>query len=94
MADVLEKLRGEICEVDNQILKLVKQRLQLAKEIGEIKRKLGLPVVDLNVEKAVIERALMWSREIDLDQNFSSKLINMLIAESVRVQESSSRGMT
>ena len=86
LADVLEKLRGGIREVDYQILKLVKKRLQLAREIGEIKRKRGLPVVDSSVEETVIERALMWGRKLDLDQSFTTKLVDLLITEAVRVQ--------
>ena len=92
MADSLEKLRSEISEVDNQILKLVKQRLEYARKIGEIKRKHGLPIVDSNAEKGVRERASKWSREFDLNQDFTIKLVNLLIAEAVRVQENPSKG--
>ena len=91
MTDALEKLRGGIREVDYQILKLVKQRLQLAKEIGEIKRKRGLPVVDSDVEKGVIERALTWSRELGLNQSVTIKLVELLITEAIRVQEDTSK---
>ena len=87
MADVLEKFRREISEVDYQILILVKQRLQLAEEIGTIKRRHGLPIVNPNVEKGVIERTLTWSRELGLDPDFTTKLANLLIAEAVRIQE-------
>jgi chorismate mutase len=83
----LEKLRKEIGEIDNQILGLVKQRLDCAMKIGEIKKRHGLPVVDANVEKGVHERASRWSREFGLDQDFTLRLVNLLISEAVRVQE-------
>lgn len=94
MADSLEKLRGGIREVDYQILKLVKKRLQLAEEIGVVKKNAGLLIVDPNVEKDVIERALTWSREIGLNQDFTKKLVRLLINEAVRVQENNSEDMS
>lgn len=94
MAIALEKLREEIREVDDQILKLVSKRLELVKKIGEIKRKRGLPIVDSNVEKEVIERALVSSREFGLDRDFTVKLVNLLIAEAVRLQEKSFKDKT
>ncbi len=87
MDDSLEKLRGEIGAVDNQILKLVKQRLGIAERIGAIKRKKGLPIVDSHVEEGVRERASRWSREFGLNQDFTLKLVSLLISEAVRVQE-------
>ena len=90
MSYSLEELRRGIREVDYQILKLVKKRLQLAKKAGVVKRRAGLPIVDSNVERGVIERALTWSNELGLDREFTVKLIGLLIAEAVQVQENHS----
>jgi len=89
MADSIETLRGKIREVDYKILRLVKQRLQLALEVGEVKSNSGLPIVNLDVEKSVIARALVWSEELGLDNEFTEKIVKMLIAEAIRVEEDS-----
>ncbi len=91
MTVAVDKIRTKIGEVDNQILKLVKQRLQLARKIGEIKKKSNLPIVDPHVEKEVLERALRWSSELGLNESFTVKLIRLLIAEAVHVQENDSK---
>jgi len=91
MSYSLEEFRRGIREVDYQILKLVKKRLQLAKKAGVVKRRAGLPIVDSNVERGVIERALTWSNELGLDREFTVKLVGLLITEAVRVQEGVSK---
>ena len=87
MSGELESYRTEITEINSQILMLLKTRLQIAEKIGKIKKRRNLPVTNLKVEADTINRSLKLVREIGLDEAFSLKLINMLIAESVKVQE-------
>lgn len=86
--------RKDIVEIDSQILQLVKIRMQKAKQIGEIKKRLNLPATNLKVEAEVIDHSLKLAEEIGLDKNFSTKLISMLIAEAVKIQEDSPKDRT
>ncbi|HHD82809.1 MAG TPA: chorismate mutase, partial [Bacteroidetes bacterium] len=50
----LESLRKMIAEIDNNLIKLIKKRFEIANEIGRIKRSKGLPLKNWEVEKNII----------------------------------------
>ncbi len=52
----LYELRKRIDEIDEQIIELLEERLRIAKEIGEIKRELNLPIRDEKREEEVLKR--------------------------------------
>ena len=54
----LDRLRNEIQKIDHQIAKLLHKRIDTVIEIGQIKSELGLPIVDKNREKQVINNVL------------------------------------
>jgi len=58
--------------------------------VGDYKKQRGLPVINLHVEKEVINRALKLGETLDLPKGFSSKIINLFIQESVWAQAGSS----
>lgn len=53
----LHELRKEIDEIDEQIIELLEERVRVAKEIGEIKRELNLPIRDEKREEEVLKKA-------------------------------------
>jgi len=53
----LHELRKEIDEIDKQTIELLEKRVRIAKEIGEIKRELNLPIRDEKREEEVLRRA-------------------------------------
>jgi len=57
----LKKLRARIDEIDAEVVKLLKERLSIAKKIGEIKKSLGKQFFDLGREREVIKRVLRYN---------------------------------
>jgi len=51
----LEALRAEISKLDTKIIQLLDQRAGIAKSIGDIKRTMGIPIIDHEREKKVYE---------------------------------------
>lgn len=86
MHDNLASQREKIRKIDENILNQVKKRLLIAQDIASTKEKLGLPIVDLKIEKKVVDRFVMLGEELDLDKVFVKKLINILISEAVRIE--------
>jgi aspartate/methionine/tyrosine aminotransferase len=86
MSKNLDESRKEIAKIDEQILELIKARLQRAEQIGKLKNNRQLPVIDLQVEAEVISRSLKKAQEIGLDENFTKTLVSMLITEAIRLQ--------
>ncbi len=56
----LEVLRKRIDEVDETLIELLRERMKLAQQIGEVKHMLGLPIRDHDRVAEVIHRAGMF----------------------------------
>ena len=74
-------------DLTNDIFLKVQQRMELSKEIGEIKSHLCLDVTDQSAECDIRKSILLLSKNIGLDSKFANRLLNVLFTESVRVQE-------
>lgn len=61
----LDDCRDAIDAIDNQILKLLNQRMDVVHRVGEIKHESGTAVYRPEREKAIIERLTFLSEEQD-----------------------------
>jgi len=60
----LTYLRQRIDEIDAKLSELVSARINVAKQIGEIKKENGIPVTDDERETLVVERWNNWILEV------------------------------
>ena len=60
--------------------------MEIAKQIGEIKTKNQIDIEDEKVENELKNSALKIADELGMDSEFSGRLLNMLLTESVRLQ--------
>src|ERR671920_1413206 len=82
----LNDLRNDIKTVTKQIISLINQRMEIAKQIGEIKDELRLGIVDDKVEQEIKNYIFHSTCSKGLDHEFLGRIMNMLINESVTVQ--------
>jgi len=68
------------------MIKLLKTRTDIAKQIGDAKASLGMTVTDEEREDALRTQVTKLCKEIDLDQSTALKFLNLLLNESVKVQ--------
>ncbi|GAB6066396.1 prephenate dehydratase [Aquifex pyrophilus] len=73
----LKKLREEIDRIDEEILKLLNRRAELAKKIGEIKTKRNLPIHVPEREREIFEKLLKLNKEIYGERFPSEALIHI-----------------
>jgi len=85
MSDI-EEHRKKIEEVTLEMIKLLKTRTDIAKQIGDAKANLGMTVTDEEREDALRKQVTKLCKEIDLDQSTALKFLNLLLNESVKVQ--------
>ncbi len=83
----LKNLRKNIEFIDSQILSLVKSRLKIARKIGKAKAQQELPTRDFSREKKCIKKAQKVANELGISAQFSQSLSQLLISESLMVQE-------
>lgn len=81
MALGIPQLRQSIDELDRQILELISQRLRLVKQVGEVKRNLGLAVYDPMREKDLLERVARTA-PAPLTSAMAERIFQCIIEES------------
>jgi len=82
----LDDLREEMRNITSQIIKLVHDRMEVAKKIGNIKQQLKIEIEDEKVELDIKKTVLKLTKEIGMDTKFSGRLLNLLLSESVKLQ--------
>lgn len=87
MPPSLEELRTSIAEVDARFVELMATRLALARQVGDAKRAVGLPVRSYATESEVLERFHRLAAAAGLDDRLAERLGHLLMGEAVRAQE-------
>jgi aspartate aminotransferase len=82
----LDDLREEMRNITSQLIKLVHDRMEVAKKIGNIKQQLKIEIEDEKVELDIKKTILKITKEIGMDTEFSGRLLNLLLSESVKLQ--------
>ena len=85
MSDI-DKLRDKIDKITFDILKLLKERNDTAKQIGNLKNNLGLGVTNEERENQLRTKVLSLCKEIGLDEKTGLTALNFLLNESIKVQ--------
>ena len=87
MSDI-EKLRIEMEKITTDMLRLLKSRTDIAKEIGDLKSKQGRVVSDETREDELRNKMMKACDEIGFDKTLAARFLNFLLNESVKVQSS------
>ncbi|RLI39575.1 chorismate mutase [Candidatus Bathyarchaeota archaeon] len=83
----ISPLRKRIDEIDEQILRFLKERIDICENIGAIKREHGLPVKDVEREKEQYMRIAKLASKLGLDPKEVRAVYQEIIAMSIRAQE-------
>ena len=82
----IDQLRNKIDEITIQMLKLLKERTEVSKQIGELKKNSGLAVNDEKREEELRAEVSQLCKQIGLDESIGKKFLNFLLNESIKVQ--------
>ena len=82
----LEDLREQVRVVTADIIRDVQKRMELARQIGEIKNRKGIEVKDERVEQDIRKMVLAISSQTGMKPDFALRLLNILLEESESVQ--------
>jgi aspartate aminotransferase len=82
----LNALRERVRVITLEIIRDVQKRMELARQIGEIKLRKGIEIKDAKVENDVRSAVLAVSDQIGMKADFALRLLNILLEESEFVQ--------
>jgi chorismate mutase len=86
-ADGLEPFRRRLDVIDDEIARLLGERLQICREVAVHKSRNGIPMMQPERVKVVRERYLARGSEHELPQEFSSDLFDLLITTTCRLED-------
>ncbi len=82
----LEDVRAEIETIDQEIIKLIAKRTELAKDVLEAKKLNKMPINDENRNQEVMEKVANISTECGLDAGEVKNIFKILIKMSIERQ--------
>jgi len=85
MAEINE-LRSKMDEITIEMIRMLKTRNDIAREIGEIKKNIGKVVTDESREDNLRTKIISLCKELDFDVSVATKFLNFLLNESIKVQ--------
>ncbi|MFN6963183.1 MAG: chorismate mutase [Pyrinomonadaceae bacterium] len=83
----LERHRSRIDAIDREVVALLNRRAEIVREIGAIKAKAALPVVDRDRETQVLE-SVTSSSEGPLDADALERIYRAVLIECRQIQAS------
>src|SRR5690554_4668149 len=84
--DFIDLQRKTIAEIDDQLFELMKQRMQIAREVGDYKREKNITILQTEHWKKVIEQRLAKAEELELSIDFLRSVLDAIHQESIRHQ--------
>ena len=86
-AEGLEPVRRRLDEIDDAIAKLLGERLQICREVAVYKSEHEIPMMQPDRVKLVRERYLARGAEVDLPEEFTADLFDLLIATTCKLED-------
>jgi chorismate mutase-like protein len=88
----LDELRNEIDRIDQAIVDLLAQRLQVCRDVAEIKEQTGATVIQPARVRAVLATRRQWAIDQHVDADFAEQIFRTLLAETHRIEVAGSLG--
>lgn len=85
----IDKLRDQMDKITLEMIKLLKDRVEISKQIGSLKNNLGLGITNEERESQLRAKVISLCKEIGLDEKIATMLLNFLLNESIKIQSTS-----
>lgn len=83
----LAPLRAQLDAIDEHLLVLLRERLDCCVAIAEVKRRIGVPMMQPHRIESVMQRAVRFGAEHDISSEFLCRLFTLIIDETCRVED-------
>ena len=82
----IDYLREQINHLDEELISLISNRMDVAKQIGEIKKQSQVTVLQTSRYNEVLDRAITKGEKVGLSNEFIKSLLDAIHIESIRIQ--------
>ena len=82
----LENLREQINHLDEELISLISNRMKVASQIGEIKKKSKITILQSNRYNEILDRAINKGNQVGLSGDFIKSYLEAIHIESIRIQ--------
>lgn len=86
VTDKLAELRNIIDEVDDELMNVLKKRLQIIEEIGRYKKEHDITIFQLERWQEILRTRGQWADKMGISRQHVERLCQLLHEESIRVQ--------
>ena len=82
----IRELRADLSVIDEQIIKLLLQRMDLSEQIGLYKKRNHLVIFQTEQWKESLDKFIRLAEELDLSIDFATELFKLIHQESIAIQ--------
>jgi chorismate mutase len=86
VSDKLAELRKDIDKIDDLLIQKIAERMGIVEKIGEFKRDNDITILQLNRWDEIINKRAEFAKALKLDTEFTTKLLELIHAESIKRQ--------
>ncbi len=86
MSEDIKAIRKRIDYIDEEIVKLLAERVKAAKDIGRLKKEKGLPIIDFKRENEIYSRVRSLAIENGLSPEDCEKIFKEIIQMCRKIQ--------
>lgn len=84
--DALEKLRGQIDQIDEELFALLARRMRLAEGIGEVKKANDVAILQGERWRDIVSKTIVRAGELGLSEEFLKTILEAIHIESINRQ--------
>lgn len=84
--ECLSELRGQIDEIDNELMNILSKRMRVSREIGQYKKEHNMTVLQTGRYDEILKNRILQAEEMDMSTSFIKTVLEAIHEESVRQQ--------
>ena len=85
-AETLDKLRGQIDEIDAEIIELLSRRMAVSEQMGYIKKENDVAILQERRWSNIMERSMLQAKQLGLNKEFLKTVLESIHIESINRQ--------
>ena len=83
----MELLRGKIDQTDAEIVSLLAQRMEIVKQLSEVKHRNNMSILQIDRWKDILQSRMQQADKLHLNSDFVKDIFEQIHRESVALQD-------